>query len=119
MATFLVIDDSMVMRTILRYMLERCGMKVLGEGKDGEEALALVREHKPDAITIAAFMRGESGLILIAALRQQGWAGRIFWVASEGQAEGETAAREAGVDSVLHKPFALEEVNAEVERVMA
>jgi len=119
MATFLVVDDSMVMRTILRYMLERCGASVLGEAKDSEEAVALIRELRPDAITIAAALRGESGLAALAAIRQSGWTGRVFWVAGEEQPEEEKAAREAGADSVLHKPFALDEVSAEVARVMA
>lgn len=118
MATFLLIDESMVMRTILRYMLERCGATVLGEGKDGEEAMALTRELNPDAITIAASLRGESGLAVLAAIRQSSWTGKIFFVASEEQLAAEKAAREAGVDSVLRKPFALDQVSSEIGRVM-
>jgi len=118
MAKFVVIDDSMVMRTILRYMLERCGEIVLAEGKDSEEAVALVRELKPDAITIAASLRGEAGLAVLTAIRRLSWTGKIFFVASEEQLVAEGAARQAGVDSVLRKPFALDQVSAEIDRVM-
>lgn len=119
MATFLVVDDSMVMRTILRYMLERCGAKVIGESKDGEEAVAVLRGQRPDAITIAAYLRGESGIAALAAIRQSGWDGKIFWVASEKQPAEDNAGYEAGADGVLHKPFTLDEVSAEIKRVMA
>lgn len=118
MASFLIVDDSMVMRTVLRYMLERCGVKVLAECKDGDEAVAQCGERNPDAIALAATLRGESGLATLAALRQSGWNGRVFFLASAEQAAAESAAREAGVDSVLRKPFVLDQVSAELNRVM-
>lgn len=118
MATFLIVDDSMVMRTILRYMLERCGASVLDECKDGDEAVARARELNPDAIALAATLRGESGLSTLAALRQARWSGKVFFLASAEQAAAENTAREMGVDSVLRKPFVLDQVSAELRRVM-
>lgn len=119
MATFLIVDDSMVMRTILRYMLERCGVTVLDECRDGDEAVARARERNPDAIALAATLRGESGLAALAALRQAGWNGKVFFTASAEQAAAEASAWEAGVDSVLRKPFVLDQVSTELSRVMA
>ena len=118
-ATFLIIDDSMVMRTILRYLLERCGEKVLAEGKDSEEAVALTRELNPGAIAIAASLRGEDGLAVLAAIRQTGWIGKAFFTVSGEQSAAEGAARQANVDGVLRKPFTLDQVRAEVGRVVA
>lgn len=119
MATFLIVDDSMVMRTVLRYMLERCGATVLDECRNGDEVVARARERHPDAIALAATLRGESGLATLAALHQAGWNGKAFFTASAEQAAAENAAREAGVDSVLRKPFVLDQVSAELKRVMA
>lgn len=119
MATFLIVDDSMVMRTVLRYMLERCGATVLDECRDGDEAVARARERNPDAIALAATLRGETGLATLAALRQAGWNGKVFFMASAEQTAAEDAAREMGVDGVLRKPFVLDQVSAELRRVMA
>lgn len=118
MATFLIIDDSMVMRTVLRYLLERCGATVLAEAKDAEEAIALLRQHKPEALTLAASLRGEAGAAVLAALRRGSWAGKVFFTASDEQAAEEKAARESGADGVLRKPFTLEQVRGELIRVM-
>lgn len=118
MASFVLIDDSMVMRTILRYTLESCGAVVLAEGKDVGQALALTRERQPDALTIAASLRGESGLAVLSAVRQLAWRGKIFFVATAEEAAEERAARQAGVDGVLRKPFTLEQVSVEIDRVM-
>lgn len=119
MATFLIVDDSMVMRTVLRYMLERCGATVLDECRDGDEAVARTGKLNPDAIALAATLRGDTGMAALAALRQAGWNGKVFFLASAEQAVAENAAREAGVDGVLRKPFALDQVSAELRRVMA
>jgi len=70
-------------------------------------------------IALAATLRGESGLATLAALRQAGWSGKVFFLASAEQAAAEHAAREMGVDSVLRKPFVLDQVSAELGRVMA
>lgn len=119
MARFVIIDDSMVMRTVLRYLLERCGATVLAEGKDGAEALTLARELQPDAISLAVSLRGETGLAVLAKLRQTAWTGKVFYAASSAQTADIAAARQAGVDGVLLKPFALEQVSAEVRQLMA
>lgn len=119
MTTFVIIDDSMVMRTVLRYMIERGGATVLGEGKDGEEAVALACELQPDAITLAATLRGEEGLAVLAAIQKSSWNGKVFFVVSaEQSAEEEAAARQPGVNGVLRKPFTLDQVSEEILRVM-
>jgi len=119
MSSFVIIDDSMVMRTVLRYMIERGGATVLGEGKNSEEAVALAAELKPDAITLAATLRGEEGLTVLAAVQKSAWNGKVFFVVGAEQSAGEeAAARQSGVDGVLRKPFTLDQVSTEILRVM-
>lgn len=120
MPSFVIIDDSMVMRTILRYMIERGGASVLGEGKDGEEAVALASELQPDAITLATTLRGEEGLAVLAALQKSLWKGKVFLALSaEQSAEEDAVARSPDVDGVLRKPFILDQVCDEIVRVMS
>lgn len=118
MRTFVIVDDSMVMRTVLRYMLERCGHKVLAEGKDRDEELALIAELNPDALVVTATLRGETGYPELPTLRQGGWAGRFFAAVNAGAATEEQAAHGAGVDGILTKPFVLVQVAGEVKRVV-
>lgn len=119
MATFVIVDDSMVLRTVLRYMIERCGETVLAEGRDAEEAVALVIERKPDAISLASSLRGEGGIALLDAIRRASWNGKVFFVLnSEPSAEEEAAIQQSNVDGVLRKPFTLDQVSGEIQRVM-
>ena len=44
----LVAEDETIIRLDLRDLLERAGYDVVAEARDGEEAVALAREHEPD-----------------------------------------------------------------------
>lgn len=53
MIQVLVIDDSAVLRRSTRFMLESDSeLKVVGEARNGEEAVALARRLKPDVVTM-------------------------------------------------------------------
>src|SRR5579872_2989116 len=59
----LVVDDQSFMRIALRQMLEAEGdMCVVGEARNGTEAVAMARELKPDAITLDIVMPEMDGL---------------------------------------------------------
>ena len=54
-ATVLVVDDDASVRSLLAKTLEKEGYRVIAAG-DGVEALALAREHRPQAITLDVLM---------------------------------------------------------------
>ena len=59
----LVVDDQSFMRIALRQMLEAEGdIRVIGEARNGIEAIAMARELKPDAITLDVEMPEMDGL---------------------------------------------------------
>lgn len=59
----LVVDDQSFMRIALRQILESEGdIRVIGEAKDGREAVRMARELKPDAITLDVEMPEMDGL---------------------------------------------------------
>ena len=63
MIRVLVVDDSAVLRQSTKFILESDPrLKVVGEAKNGEEAVALVRHLKPDVITMDVRMPRMGGL---------------------------------------------------------
>jgi two-component system chemotaxis response regulator CheB len=64
-----VADDSRLMRRMLADALSRQGFEVAGVAADGDEALALCRRHRPDALTLDLHMPGLDGLGVLRALR--------------------------------------------------
>lgn len=58
----LIVDDSTIMRKMIRKTLERNGHAVVGEAQNGQEAIELYRSVKPDLVTMDVTMRGMDGL---------------------------------------------------------
>jgi two-component system chemotaxis response regulator CheB len=57
------------MRRMLSDALTRQGFEVVGSAADGDEALELCRQHRPDALTLDLHMPGLDGLGVLKALR--------------------------------------------------
>jgi len=57
----LIVDDSSIMRNMIRKMLEAGGHTIAGEAKNGKEAVALYKDLKPDLVTMDITMREMDG----------------------------------------------------------
>jgi two-component system chemotaxis response regulator CheY len=58
----LIVDDSSIMRRMIRKTLEPGGHKVVGEARSGQEAIRMYKSLKPDIVTMDVTMRGMDGL---------------------------------------------------------
>lgn len=58
----LIVDDSSIMRKMIKETLTSGGHKVVGEAKNGADAVALYKTLKPDLVTMDITMRGMDGL---------------------------------------------------------
>jgi CheY-like chemotaxis protein len=117
----LLAEDDDAMRELLRERLEQRGWHVV-EVEDGYEMkdyLSLARPggdlREPDAVVSDLRMPGEDGL---TALRDFHHRERVVLISAFADQQVEERARAAGVKVVLAKPFTLEELVAEVERVL-
>ncbi|MGO9901365.1 MAG: response regulator [Solirubrobacteraceae bacterium] len=62
LARILIVDDNLLIRSLLHDILSAGGHEVMGEAKDGIEAAARVRDLRPDLVTLDLVMPGRSGL---------------------------------------------------------
>lgn len=74
--TILVVDDEPDVRQYLSAILEDAGFKVL-TAADGEEALAVIRQRKPDFISLDLIMPRKSGHKLLYELKKDAVLSRI------------------------------------------
>src|SRR6195952_1821561 len=65
------------MRRLLTQALRDAGFDVVGEAADGDEALALYRELRPDAMTLDLAMPGMDGIGVLRALTAAGRGGTL------------------------------------------
>jgi two-component system chemotaxis response regulator CheY len=60
--TVLITDDTAFMRMTLRNVIEKNGYEVVGEAANGEEAITLYQELKPDLVTMDITMPKVDGI---------------------------------------------------------
>ena len=114
MPTAIIADDERLMRDQLRMRLEQVWpeLEIVGEAKNGEEAIELVEELKPDLTFLDIRMPGKTG---IEAAREIGDRSQIVFVTAYDQYAVEAFERGA-VDYVL-KPSEPERLKVTVERL--
>jgi len=116
MPTAIIADDERLMREQLRLRLCQVWpeLEILDEAKNGDEAIALVDQHKPDFTFLDIRMPGKTGL---EAARAIGGKSHIVFITAYDQYAVEAFERGA-VDYVL-KPAEPERLRLTVDRLKA
>lgn len=109
-----VAEDEAIIRLDLVEMLQEEGYEVVAEASNGEEAVALVREHRPDLGVFDIKMPGMDGLTAARLVAAEELAGVIVLTAFS-QRDLIEQARDAGVLAYLMKPFQKAELVAAIE----
>jgi signal transduction histidine kinase/ligand-binding sensor domain-containing protein/CheY-like chemotaxis protein len=102
----LAADDGRAARQLIRRLLEPLGFEVR-EARDGNEAVAAWYEWRPHLIWMDMRMPGVDGCEAARRIRagRDGRSAVIIAVTASGSEEQRAAAREAGCDDFLCKPF--------------
>jgi NarL family two-component system response regulator LiaR len=100
----LVVDDHQVVRQGLRTFLElNGGIEVVGEAGDGQTAVELAAQLKPDVILMDLVMPGLDGIAAIAKIKSLGIGSRVIALTSFTEDDKVFPAIQAGASSYLLK----------------
>lgn len=100
----LVAEDEALIRMDLAEMLTEAGHEVVGQASDGEQAVALARELRPDLVVMDVKMPGMDGISAAEVLGREGVAPVVMLTAFSDSTLVERA-RDAGVMAYVVKPF--------------
>jgi two-component system, response regulator PdtaR len=103
-----IADDESIIRLDLKEMLEGDGYLVVGEAARGDDALALIREHRPDLALLDIKMPGLDGIEVARELK--GSETTVVILTAFSQRSLIESARDAGVVAYLVKPFRSSEI---------
>ena len=105
MKKVLFIDDDALVRMFLRQIIpwESEGFTVVGDARDGEEALALTEQTSPDLILSDVSMPTLDGVELVRRLRGAGFQGGIIMLSCHDDFEYVKNAMQLGADEYLLK----------------
>lgn len=114
----IVADDESVIRTDLREMLATLGYLVIGEAGDGQSAVNLARELRPDIVIMDIKMPSMDGIEAAKLLTQEKIA-PVLLLTAYSQRELFERAKEAGVVGYLVKPYREQEIAPAIEIALA
>ena len=117
--TILVAEDEGALITLLRYNLEREGYRVL-EAQDGEEALLVAAEEKPDLVLLDWMLPQLSGIEVCRRQRgrQETRNVPIIMLTARGEETDRIRGLDTGADDYMTKPFAMTELLARLRAVL-
>ncbi len=100
----LIAEDETIIRLDLKELLERAGLEVCAEARDGEEAVELARTEQPDLAVLDVKMPRLDGIEAARKILDERPI-PIVMLTAYGQDELVSRAIEAGVFGYLVKPF--------------
>lgn len=110
MARILVCDDSMFMRMLLGKLLKEAGHEIVDEAGDGNQAVQLYQQHRPDLVTMDITMSHLDGIRAAKKIHELDPTARVIMVTAIGQRQVIEDANQAGASGFIIKPFAPKEV---------
>jgi len=115
----LLVEDDRALAELVTFHFERAGFAVTRTG-DGEEALILVDEVKPDIVILDWMIEGISGIEVCRRLRRKPQSANlpIVMLTARGEEEDRIRGLETGADDYVTKPFSPKELVARVGAVM-
>ncbi len=117
---FLVVDDSLTMRRILKNALLRLGYTDIIEAVDGKDALAKLNVEVVDFIITDWNMPNMTGLEFTRAVRSSPAFGSIpiLMVTTRSMKEDVLQALQARVNNYITKPFTPEVLKEKIDQVL-
>ena len=115
--TIMVVDDSPFASKQIKDIVEDNGYEVIGYAKDGEEAIELYKELKPDIVILDIIMPGLNGLETAEILKKQDPAVKILMLSSLCDAGTMEEVKSIGVKHLIPKPLEADVLLASLELV--
>ena len=119
MSPLILVEDESALVTLLRYNLEREGFRV-AEARDGEEAVLMAREQKPDLVLLDWMLPLLSGLEVCRQLRRMAETRGvpIIMLTARGEEGDKLRGLDSGADDYVTKPFSPSELVARIRAAL-
>ncbi len=108
----LIVDDALIMRRRIMQIAELAGWSVVGEAKDGREAVAMFRQQKPDLVTMDIVMPEMDGVEALKQMIAEEPRAQIVMISAVNQKDKLAECLRAGAQDFIVKPFEKSELLA-------
>lgn len=111
-------DDHLIVRQGLRALLEAAdGFEVVAEASDGNQAVELVDQHRPDVVVLDLSMPGLSGVEALRRIKDKSRSVRVLVLSMHATSEYVRAALRAGAEGYLVKGSGVKDLTEAIRTV--
>ena len=114
----LIVDDESVLLRVLSDALQAVGYDVR-TASNGIEGLERFKAEKPDLVIADVMMPDMDGMTMVERMRQEDNSVEILFLSARSGAEDVVEGFRRGGNDYLRKPFALDELMARIEALLA
>lgn len=104
----LIVDDSLYMRTIIKDALLKNGFQIVGQAANGEQAIDMAFDLKPDIITLDNILPDMIGTDVLKVYREEGLPSKVVMISAVGQESVIQEGITLGAKAYIIKPFTTE-----------
>ena len=112
-----LVDDSVILRSAIKNVLESSGYQVVLEAGGSKELFEKLEETVPDLMLLDLFFPTENGLDMLARLKKQYPRLKVLMVTGLKQETISEEAKRLGADGMLYKPFDTDDLLHEVKQI--
>jgi|LFRM01.1.fsa_nt_gb two-component system chemotaxis response regulator CheY len=113
----LLCDDSMLVRKQLREIITDAGVKTVFEASNGQEALLIIKEHKPDVMFLDIIMPVMNGIETLKEIRKNNLKITVIMISSSGTQTHLKTALEEGAYDFIQKPWKETQITTILDRI--
>jgi two-component system chemotaxis response regulator CheY len=114
----LIVDDLTFIKMVLKDLVEKAGFRVVGEASDGEEALRLFAEKRPDIVLLDITMPKMDGLTALRKILEMDPEAKVIMCSALGQQRLILQAIQMGAKDFIVKPFRPERVIGSIKKIL-
>lgn len=108
--TAIVIDDDYDITGVLAELLESQGVKVLGMGYNGTDAIQLFKTYSPKMIFLDVHMPIQDGISALREIKKISSNAIVIMITGDTSSLVEEQLQTLGADSIIHKPFRMKNI---------
>ena len=114
----LVTDDALIIREMIKDAVREAGWEIAGEATNGQEAVELYLQHRPDAMTLDLVMPEYDGLHALRNILDADPEAKIVVVSALDQTQVLSKAIELGAADFIVKPFDHDLLRETLDRIV-
>ena len=117
MLKFALVDDSVILRSAIKNVLESSGYEVPVEADGSKELFEQLADKKVNVVLLDVFFPTENGLDILTDLKTRYPSLKVLMVTGLRKDDVLEQAQKRGADGVLYKPFDTDDLLSAVRRL--